>query len=439
MNKEDEKLAKLREAAYKEDASRIEAKPLEVFVPESVEEIRDKVLFSKQIVVRGGGSGLSGVNGENSVIVDLSKMNKILSLDKERKEIYVEAGLVLDELNGFLSKFNLEFPIQPLSKSICTIGGMIACNASGFRELKYGRTGNWVSELELVNGRGELLRLGKADVADVAGQEGITGIITKARLKLIPKKNRTASLFELDNLEQVVDLVKKFKLGGSSMIFFLDKLSSSILGFEDKYHVISEFESLNGEASGKEYDKLLEIIEKVYPSLASLGYTYLEDPKVFIDKFRELAVFLEKKSIPYFGDLGSGVIHPCFDKNQKELIPLMLDNVRKLHGKVTGKFGYGVKKKKYLDNIEKKIIERLKIRYDPSFKINLGVMIDKTIKEEVKMKERISAEEASEEAIEKRAEKNIEETEEELDEELQHKEKIKESDMEDDLAKAVEE
>jgi len=243
----EEKISKLRKAAYKSDASRIKGKPAEVILPENVEEIRDKILFSREIIVRGGGSGLAGINVDDCVLIDLSKMNKILELNENKKEITVEAGLILDDLNNFLEKYGLEFPIQPLSGSICTIGGMIATNASGFRELKYGRTSNFVSEVELINGRGEIVKIGRADLSDVAGQEGITGIITKSRLKLIHKPNRSASLYGAEDIEKVVDIVKNLRLVENiSMVFFLDKLASSILGLNDEYHIIAEFESESG-------------------------------------------------------------------------------------------------------------------------------------------------------------------------------------------------
>ncbi len=448
----EDKLEKLRISAYKTDASRIESTPAQVVLPENIEEIRDVVLFSRNLAIRGGGSGLQGVNAENSTILSLEKLNKILSLDKSKKEVYVEAGLVLDKLNKFLKEYGLEFPVQPLSSSICTIGGMIATNASGFRELKYGRAGNLAQQVELINGKGELLKINKADLIDVMGEEGITGIIVRARLKLIKKPVRTVSLFRLASLEEVIALVKKLRLVENiSMIFFLDKLTSSFLGLEDKYHIIAEFESEQGREKEKDYEKLISLVKKAYPSLAKLGYSILEDPKIFIDKLQDFAGFLEENKVPYFADLGVGIIHPCFQPNQKDLIPLMLENIRKLHGKVTGKFGIGIRKKQYLDNLEKKIIIRLKSRYDPGFKINPGVIIDKP--EEVKMKKPEAKQEAEEETeeemqeeleeeIEKRAEDNIDETEEALDEDLQHKEKIKskdkENEMQDELAEAVE-
>ena len=65
--------------------------------------------------------------------------------DKERKTIEVEAGVILDELNNHLENHGLEFPINPSSHSVCTIGGMIATNAYGSRVIKYGKTASLIS------------------------------------------------------------------------------------------------------------------------------------------------------------------------------------------------------------------------------------------------------------------------------------------------------
>jgi len=439
-------LEKLRRIAYRTDASGIIRKPKEVFLPSNLEQIRDRVLFGRNIVIRGGGSSLVGgsiANDFDSLIIDLSKMNRILSLDISRKQVLVEAGIILDELNEFLEDYNLEFPVHPISEKICTIGGMIASNAGGSRELKYGRTGNLVEEVELINGRGELIKLRKADLSDVVGLEGITGIIVKARLKLVEKKQKAFFLYSLNNLEEVVELAKKLRLvKNATMIEFFDKTISSLIGLNENYHIILELEeSENNNIVGKRsYQEIQKLRNKVYPSLAKLGYVILEDPKVFLDKFLDLANYLELNKVPYFASLGSGVIHPVFSKQDREknLITNMLEYVRKLHGKITGKFGIGRKKREYFDNIEKKIIDRLKNRYDPGFKINLGVLIEKPIinQQEVKMEEdkiEVVKDKESEELQEK-AEANIEATKQALSEDLKHDEEIGENKTEDNLS-----
>ena len=66
---------------------------------------------------------------ENEIVLDLSKLDKIGEIDLNRKTIQVEAGVVLDELQDYLSQFGLEFPINPSSHALATIGVMIATDA----------------------------------------------------------------------------------------------------------------------------------------------------------------------------------------------------------------------------------------------------------------------------------------------------------------------
>lgn len=376
--------------AYSTDASMIEGEAISVIYPKSAEEISRLILFGNNFVVRGGGSGLvGGAVPLNSVVLDLSKMNKILSFDDKKETIEVEAGIILDELNDYLDKYNLEFPVQPSSHAICTIGGMIATNAVGNRGVKYGRTSNWVEEVELVNGKGEVLKINKADLSDISGMEGLTGIIFKAKLKLVEKKERTASILSMDTIEEVIDKVRKLKLIKEiSEIEFLDKLTSSLLELENKYHLIVEFESDIGNLKKDKYQEIMNLRDRVYPVLASLGYVHIEDPKILLHKIKELSEFLEDYKIPFFGHLGVDIVHPVFMRNQEEIVKKMLNYVRKLHGQISGEHGIGLSKKQFLDNTEKKIIMRIKRRYDPLCKINCGKVIDYDKAEEVEMSER---------------------------------------------------
>ncbi|MFH1307600.1 MAG: FAD-binding oxidoreductase [archaeon] len=374
--------------AYESDASGLKGAVREVLFPMNIEQVRDFVKKADNIVVRGGGTGLAGgAVPHDSIVMDLSKMNKILDLDLDKGEVYVESGIILNELNEYLKDYGLEFPVQPGSFWICTIGGMIATNAEGSRAVKYGKTSNWVKEIEVVDGRGEILKIGKSDLHDIAGMEGITGVIVKARLKLESLKERTASLFKFSSKENVVDAVRKFKLMSDvSMIEFYDKTISSLLDLDEAYHLLVEFESDRGNMKGKDYFKIIKIRAMVYPSLATLGYVRIEDPKIFIGKFPEFAEWLEQEKIPFYGHLGDGLIHPVFHSDEDHKIKEMMYRVRKLHGKVSGEHGIGITKKEFLDPNEIKLIKRLKNRYDPVCKINCGKVVDpreKSEKEEI--------------------------------------------------------
>ncbi|MBU3913764.1 MAG: FAD-binding oxidoreductase [Nanoarchaeota archaeon] len=364
--------------AYSTDASMIEGNAISIIFPESVEKIQEAVRNFNGITIRGGGSGLvGGAVPQNCVVLDMSKMSKILKFDLAKRDIEVEAGIILDELNSYLDKHGLEFPVNPSSHSICTIGGMIATNAVGSRAIKYGRTSDWVSRVWVIDGRGEVIEAGKTEIDDFSGLEGITGVIFKARLKLIPKMKRTASLVSMSSLSDVQGLVMNLKLREDvSAIEFFDRFISGLLNLPDSNHLIVEYESEEGKMKGEDYIRVMNLRDNIYPTLASAGFTHIEDPKILIHKFSEFAEFLQENKIPFFGHVGSGIIHPVYRKGQESLIRETIKLTKKLHGQVSGEHGIGLSKKEFLEPGDIKIIERIKKRRDPLNKLNCGKVID---------------------------------------------------------------
>jgi|SRR3989344_7896060 len=375
LNAKKEEIEKI---VYKTDASQIPGELAGVIIPESIGEIETLVKQSQiDLVPRGAGTGLVGGSvPQNSVVVDLSRLNKIIEIDKDKRVVHVEAGIVLDELQEVLRLYGLEFPINPSSHSVATIGGMIATNAVGSRAVKYGRTSDWVQSLEVIDGFGNLKKINKIDLMDVSGMEGITGIIVRAVLKLTEIKKKTVDLVESSEINEVLEAVKKIKPDSEiSMIELFDKKTSLFLGLPGKYHLIIEYESYKGHLQDKKYDDLMKTRNKAYPVLASIGYTIIEDPKILTAKIPEFILWLEEHGIPYFGHLGSGILHPCFMPSQKNLIEEMIKYVKKLHSQITGEHGIGLSKKEFIEEQDKKLINLLKKRYDPAEKFNRGKIL----------------------------------------------------------------
>jgi glycolate oxidase len=365
--------------AYKTDASQIEGKPGTVVVPKSITEAVSIVRLSQKIIPRGAGSGLAGgcvPLAEQEVILDLSKLNHIIKFDKQRKVVEVEAGIVLDELQEFLKEHDLEFPLNPSSHEICTIGGMIATNAVGSRASKYGRTSNWVNWIEIIDSKGRLQRKTRTELSDYSGMEGITGVIVKAELKLDDRKDRTASLIDFDKILDVVEFARELKREPDiSMIEFFDKIVSETLGLNKKYYLLIEYESDRGKLKGGKYKEIMDLRDNLYPLLAKNYYSRIEDPKILLDRLKKILAWTEENNIPVFGHLGVGILHPCFKKEQEKLIPKLMEVVKKLSGQITGEHGIGILKKEFLDANDKKIYLAVKKRTDSQNKFNSGKVI----------------------------------------------------------------
>lgn len=364
--------------AYETDASQLKGVLNKVLIPDNINEVQNIVLANQKITIRGAGTGLVGGSvPTNTVIIDVSKLNKIENFNRIRKTIEVGPGVVLDDLNGFLEQYGLEFPVNPSSHSVCTIGGMVATDAVGSRAIKHGRTSNWVEWLDIVNPQGKLQRKLKSEISDYSGLEGISGVIVRACLKLSELKFRTASLLEFDSFDSLIEKVKELRRNTDvSMIELYDKTVSKLLNFKDKYHLIVEFESDEGDYSKGDYNKLLSQRDKVYPLLAKAGYSHIEDPKLFLSKIKDLTTWLEHNKIPFFGHISVGILHPCFSKDLISKIPEMIKIVKRLSGQITGEHGIGLLKKQYLDFQDKSLLITLKKRIDPLNKFNPGKMID---------------------------------------------------------------
>ena len=363
---------------YNTDASRLVGESEVVYFPKTVEEVQAIVKETeKDIVIRGAGTGLEGgCVPQKSHVIDLCHMNRIIDFNPSKKQVRVEAGATIKELNEKLKKANLEFPVYSFENEIATIGGVVALNSPGIRSMKYGNIKDWIEEIEFVNGKGDLVKTTKADLMDVCGMEGITGIIVSVNFRVIPIIERSFSIFQTDNLGAVFLIGRRIRAEKDvSMIKLLSKNISKSLGFPEKYHLIIEFDSYRGKIRGEEYNQLMKKLNSISRILISEGYYNSEDPKMFFDKLKEFVTFLEVNNVPYFGDLGTGVIYTFFKDFEKNKIQGVRAAMKKLRAKL-GNYGVGVMRKEFIDGFDAKIVQRVKLRYDPKNKFNKGKMID---------------------------------------------------------------
>lgn len=370
--------------SYSTDASRAPGKAKIIVFPDSLEDVRKTMLYASRmdldIIPRAGGTGLSGaVVPKDSVVLDFSRMNKILQINTKEMTCTVEPGIILDNLNKELAKHNLLFPVLPSSHTVCQIGGMLGTNAGGRRALKYGKTANWVEELEVIDGTRKVWKIKKKDIMNFVGKQGTTGIITKAKLKLTePLKESTVSFLKLLNMNDVIEKIKELKIHSTLIsLEYLNKKTAELLKLEPKDHLIAEFESGQGEIKDKEeIDKIFKLREEAYPAIAKEGYMTIEDPKIEdLENLSKLLNWLNFNDIPAFGHIGEGVLHPNFKEDQAEKIKEMFKKVKEYGGKITGEHGIGLTKKEFAPEKYKEIIKKLKQKYDPENHLNRGKLI----------------------------------------------------------------
>lgn len=156
------------------------------------------------VTVRGSGTGLVGaaVPIHGGILLETTRMNKILALDENNLTVTVQPGVLLMELSAFAEAHDFLYPPDPGEKS-ATIGGNISTNAGGMRAVKYGVTRDYVRSLTVVLPNGEIQTFGAAVAKNssgyslkdlIIGSEGTLAIICEAVLKLVPLPKVSISL-----------------------------------------------------------------------------------------------------------------------------------------------------------------------------------------------------------------------------------------------------
>lgn len=196
------------------------ANPTAVVMPRSTEDVSQIMRFAFEndipVIPRGAGTGETGgcIALRGGIVLDLSTWDEIIEIDASNMQVLVRPGLIHAKLNDELAKYNLFFPPDPGSSQMCTIGGMVANNASGLRAVKYGTTEQYILGLEVVLANGDVITTGgmKAKcIKNVSGlnltklmigSEGVLGVVTRVRLRCWPKpRARGIAMAVFDNLD----------------------------------------------------------------------------------------------------------------------------------------------------------------------------------------------------------------------------------------------
>ncbi len=190
--------------SHARDASGLEMIPEAVARADTVEDVVEAVSLASRLQssVTAAGSQTSMTAAsitDRGILLTLTGMNRILDLDVKRSIVRVEPGITIGQLNRELASENLMFAPDPTSENDATIGGAIACNASGARSLYYGATRRHVNGVRVVHADStsaeyrrshpEKNTVGYAAAQDpvdwFVGSEGTLGIVVEAELSLV--------------------------------------------------------------------------------------------------------------------------------------------------------------------------------------------------------------------------------------------------------------
>lgn len=365
---------------YSQDSSQLEGKALGVIWPADAEEVVKVIKLANtegfSIVPRGGGTSLvGGAIPQNSFVMDMSKMNRILEI--KGKTAVVEAGVAIDQLNMELVPKGLYFPVIPASHKVCTVGGTISTNAAGIRAVRFGKMSDWIEELEVVTGKGELIKV-KEDMDDFCGTEGLIGVIVKAKLKLTdPIKKRSVNVLKFDDLDALQE--KVFELKENPRVIALelvDPITSQAGGYESTYHLLIEFDDQNGDFKTEaEIKKAWEIREKAHWFLSNKGLISTDDPLIPVNKLAQFLEWCKSENIPCFGHAGIAILHLYLPSKTHPKLSDLRKFVLKLGGSVSGEHGIGLTKKDWVPEHLLLRLTDLKKKYDPNNVLNRGKVL----------------------------------------------------------------
>ncbi len=413
---------------------------LVVFV-ETIDDIKNILKYANEykipIIPRGAGTNMVGacVCENGGIVLNFSRMNKILEINKSNMTARVQPGVVLEKLKMEADALNLFYPPDPSNYKVSTIGGSIAQSSGGALSFKYGTTKDYVKSLTIVTANGKVLKLGSETSKDsmgyhlnqlFVGSEGTLGVVAEATLKLIPKPEKVAVL--LASFANIADLMSVVDKVLSSNIFpaaidFMDKnaIETSEMGRKfaktnnAEYLLIMQFDGDLGSlmALDKKVDFIINSSNCIYSEFTveterideiwkarriSYAATTKLAPDVISDDLivprDKVALLIDycknivKKynlNMCMVGHIGDGNLHPqfAFDASNEELYRNYIDakseiyrKVVELGGNISAEHGIGIDKLSYFENMidaaSLSYMKMIKKIFDPNNILNPG-------------------------------------------------------------------
>lgn len=428
--------------AYAYDSQRVEYIPDAVVRPVDAGEISRVLELANSenfpVVPRGAGTGLSGGSLAicGGVILDLSRMDRIIEIDPGNLHAVCQPGVITASLVVEAERFNLLYPPDPGSVKVSTLGGNVAENAGGLRAIKYGVTKNYLMQIRAVAPTGEIFVSGARTRKCVAGydlmslmcgSEGTLGVLTEITVRLVPMPRSRRCLtaaFEttacagravseimaegltpatLEIMDQcTIRVVEDYShLGlpveaGAMLLIEFDGFSECAVAEETdtarKIIARNDARCINDASDIQERDRLWEARRVALAALSrARPTTILEDVTVPLPQLSNLleriAQIADENSlmIGTFGHAGDGNLHPTILTDERD--PEEMERVEKavaqlfeaaleLGGTVSGEHGIGFAKAPFLrrevGEETLEVMRRIKRSLDPNNILNPG-------------------------------------------------------------------
>ncbi|MBO6088464.1 FAD-binding protein [bacterium] len=428
---------------YAQDASNrkhMENLPDAVVFVENTEQVQKVVKLANKyktpIICRGAGTNVVGAcipAKTGGIILNFSKMNKIIEINSENMTAKVEPGVILGDFQKEVEKSGLFYPPDPSNLAVSTIGGSIAQNSGGAKSFKYGTTKDYIIDLKVITADGTILKTGSNTIKNAtgynlntlfAGSEGTLGIIAEATLKLIPKpQEKKVFMAYFDTVKEAVltvnsiieqrifpatidfmdknaiQTVEKFYPANlltdkeAALVIEIDGLACA-LEYQEK--VITEILKQNNASDiqsshdDKEYNRIWKARRSSMGACAKLKPNVTTDDVIVPrENLAELVLGIRKICEKYnlivcmVGHVGDGSIHPQIpiDYNNEDeykrykLAKSEIYNLTaELNGIISGEHGIGAEKREQLPKVINSValdyMRQIKKTFDPNNILN---------------------------------------------------------------------
>ena len=429
--------------SYSKDASEHGHRPDAAVWPATVEEISAILKLANKdrfpVVPRGAGTSLAGlaVPEKGGVILDLGRMNKIISVSVADRLAVVQPGVVYEALERALAPHGFFFPPDPASGTVATLGGNVATNAGGIKGAKYGTTKDYVLSLQIVLPDGRVMRTGSKCMKSSSGydltklfvgSEGTLGVVTEITLKINPKPSLTATaMATFEDLEDAGRAVSEIMHSGilPSALEVVDQQTLIAINQNTDLNLpeveailIAETDGHTREETQFQLNKVIEIFKKNNASTVkhaatkeeaevlwtarksayavmsrinnSLAVEDLSVPMSKVPNILKTISDLAKKydlKIPTVGHAGDGNLHPTISYDStnpdevnrvEQAAAELFEKVIELDGTLTGEHGIGLAKAPFMhlehDPVAIDVMRFIKKSFDPNNILNPGKM-----------------------------------------------------------------
>ena len=482
---------------YSTDASIYQIMPIGVSWPRNKDEVAGIVEIARKhripVLPRGSGTSLAGQAIGNALILDFSRyMDQILDFNQEENSVCVQPGAVLGPLNNRLSKHNLKFGPDPASEDRATMGGILGNNATGAHSILYGMAHNHLLSAETVLSDGsmmsfqemgdkklitkqknhsregsiltalpEILKTYESKINQnypktfrnvagynlkplseqkvfnpavlLAGSEGTLGLITSAKLNLVPRPSHTSLyLVHFSDLQKALEVVPSILETNPSAVELIDQMLIQLTRANPAYQSLLkviegnpaavlavEYQSNDiGQVSNKksdltEYGITVPLLSKEDQNKiwkarkAGLGIllskrgdakptSFIEDAAIPVEHLASYAIGIKEYAeeigvgqIAYYGHASTGCLHirPQINlKNENGLKQIRLLAEKSLQlaleygGTTSGEHGEGISRGEFMERLYgpelADAFRKVKQVFDPDNLFNPGKIID---------------------------------------------------------------